>query len=87
MRMLSIRTSSLRVCSACAPVPDAYAQHTHKGQSIRVRKSYFLIIFSVPKKLKNFKKSLLTLINGLKSATGKKNFWPKLRKKTSLKID
>jgi hypothetical protein len=34
--MLSMRTSSLRVCSACAPVPDAYAQHTHKGPSIRV---------------------------------------------------
>ena len=30
-RMLSMRTSSLRVCSACAPVPDAYAQHVLKG--------------------------------------------------------
>jgi hypothetical protein len=39
--MLSMRTSSLHVCSACAPVPDAYAQHSHKGQSIRVRKSNF----------------------------------------------
>jgi hypothetical protein len=36
--------------------------------------------------MKNFKKSLLTLTNGLKSSTEKKNFWPKLRKKT-LKID
>jgi hypothetical protein len=27
MRMLSIRISSLRVCSVCAPVPYAYAQH------------------------------------------------------------
>jgi hypothetical protein len=44
-RMLSMPTSSLRVCSACAPVPDAYAQHTHKGWSMRVRKSNFLIIF------------------------------------------
>jgi hypothetical protein len=25
--MLSMRFSSLRVCSACASVPDAYAQH------------------------------------------------------------
>ncbi len=38
MRMLSIRTSALRACSACAPVPDAYAQHTHKGRSIHIRK-------------------------------------------------
>ncbi len=37
-RMLSMRTSALRVCSACASVPDAYAQHNHKGRSIRVRK-------------------------------------------------
>jgi hypothetical protein len=36
--MLSMRTSALRVGSACALVPDAYAQLTHKGQSIRVRK-------------------------------------------------
>ena len=37
--------------------------------------------------MKNVKKSLLTLTNGLKSSTEKKNFWPWLRKKTSLKID
>ncbi len=37
-RMLSMRTSSLRVCSACASVPDASAQRTHKRRSIRVRK-------------------------------------------------
>jgi hypothetical protein len=29
----------------------------------------------------------LTLTNGLKSSIEKKIFWPKLRKKTSLKID
>ena len=28
----------------------------------------------------------MTLTNGLKSAIEKKNFWPKLRKKTSLKV-
>ena len=38
-------------------------------------------------KRKNFKKSLLTLANGLKSSTEKKILGPKLRKKTSLKID
>ncbi len=43
--MLSMRTRSLRICSDCAPVPDAYAQHMHKGRSIRVRKSNFSIIF------------------------------------------
>jgi hypothetical protein len=37
-RMLRLRTSALRVCSACAPVPVAYAQLTHKGRSIRIRK-------------------------------------------------
>jgi hypothetical protein len=30
MRMLSIRISSLRVCSVHAPVPDSYAQCTHQ---------------------------------------------------------
>jgi hypothetical protein len=35
--------------------------------------------------MKNFKKSLLTLTNSLKISTGKKNFWPKLRKKNLLK--
>jgi hypothetical protein len=29
--MLSMRISYLRVCSACAPVPYAYAQHGLKG--------------------------------------------------------
>ncbi len=33
-RMLSMPTSSLCVCSACASVPDAYAQRRHKGGSI-----------------------------------------------------
>jgi hypothetical protein len=37
--------------------------------------------------MKNFKKSILTLTNGLKSSTEKKIFWPKLTKKISLKID
>jgi hypothetical protein len=37
--------------------------------------------------MKNFKKSLLTLTNGLKISTEKNIFGPKLRKKTSLKID
>ncbi len=83
--MLSMRTSSLRVGSACASVPDAYAQRTHKGRSIRIRKLNFLIFFEVPQKWKILK-SLLTLTNGLKSSTEKKNFRPKL-KKTSLKID
>jgi hypothetical protein len=31
MRMLSMRISYFRVCSACAPVPYAYAQHGLKG--------------------------------------------------------
>ncbi len=35
--------------------------------------------------MKNFKKSLLTLINDLNSSTEKKNFWPQLRKKNLLK--
>jgi hypothetical protein len=51
--MLSMRTSSLRVCSACAPVPDAYAQHTHKDRSIPVRKSIFKKKFLSTLKIKN----------------------------------
>ncbi len=31
MRMLSMRISSLRICSACASVPYAHAQHAFKG--------------------------------------------------------
>ena len=31
MRMLSMRISSLRVCSACTPVPYGYALHGLKG--------------------------------------------------------
>jgi hypothetical protein len=50
--MLSMRTSALRLCSACTSVPDAYAQRMHKGRSIRIRKSNLLIIFKVPQKLK-----------------------------------
>ncbi len=37
--------------------------------------------------MKKFKKSLLTLTNGLKSSKEKKILGPKFRKKTSLKID
>jgi hypothetical protein len=36
--------------------------------------------------MKNYKKSLLTLTNDLKSSTEKIFFWPKLQKITSLKI-
>jgi hypothetical protein len=35
--MLSMGTSVLHVFLACASVPDAYAQHTHKGRSIRLK--------------------------------------------------
>ncbi len=31
MRMLSIRIRAKRVCSVCAPVPYAYAQHSLQG--------------------------------------------------------
>jgi hypothetical protein len=31
MRMLSMRISSLRLCSACTPVPYGHAQHGLKG--------------------------------------------------------
>ncbi len=45
-----------------ASVSDAYAQHTHKGDSIRISLLIYLIMFRVPQK-----KKLLTLSNGLKS--------------------
>jgi hypothetical protein len=76
MRMLSMRTSSLRTCSACASVPDAYAQHTHKGRSIRARKYNFLISLISTYEMKNFKKLLLTLTNSLKTSTEEKKCWP-----------
>jgi hypothetical protein len=41
MRMLSMRISSLCVCSGYASVPDAYAQHVLKGlRSVHVLVPY-----------------------------------------------
>jgi hypothetical protein len=40
------------VCSVHKSVPDPYAQCSHKGRSIRVRKSIFLIMFNL--KLQKF---------------------------------
>ena len=65
-RMLSARTSSWLVCSAnasvpdaacsaCAWVPDPYAQRAHNGRSMRVRNSIFSTIFKVPKTAKILK--------------------------------
>jgi len=34
MRMIRVRISSWLGCSACASVPDPYAQHAHKGWSM-----------------------------------------------------
>ncbi len=53
-RMLSARISSWRACSACAWVPDPYAQRAHKGRSMRVKSSIFLV-FKVPKTAKILK--------------------------------
>ncbi len=44
MRMLRVRISSWRACSGCASVPDLYAQCAHKGWSMGIRNSIFLII-------------------------------------------
>ncbi len=54
MRMLRVRISSWRARSGCASFPDPYAQRAHKGRSMRVRNSIFLIIFKVPKTSNNF---------------------------------
>ncbi len=54
MRMLRLRISFWRARSGCALVPDLYAQRAHKGRSMRVRISNFLIIFEVPKTSKIF---------------------------------
>ena len=54
MRMLRVRISSWRARSGCASVPDPYAQRAHKGRSMRLRNSIFLVIFKVPKTKKNF---------------------------------
>ncbi len=87
--------SSWRVCSACAPVPCTYAQLAHqflsRMLSLRINAGAyafevkFFIHFLSTSKTKNFKKSLLTLTNGLKSSIEKKILGPKLRKKNLLK--
>ncbi len=69
-RMLSMRTSSLGVCSACASVPAEYAQTRIKAGTRKEVK--FFNNFLGTSKMKNFKKSLLMLTNGLKSSTEKK---------------
>ncbi len=48
MRMLRVRISSWRSQSGCASVSDPYGQRAHKGLSMRIRNSIFLIIFKVP---------------------------------------
>ncbi len=55
MRMLRVRISSWRARSGCESVPDPYAQRAHKGRSMRVRNSIFLMIFKVPKTSKILK--------------------------------
>ena len=55
MRMLRVGTSSWSARSGCASVPDPYAQRAHKGRSMRVRNSIFLIIFKLPKTSKILK--------------------------------
>jgi hypothetical protein len=61
-----------------------YAQRVHKGRSMRVRNSIFLIILKVPKTSKILKKSLFTLTNGLKSFP-KNKYFAQTQKKSSLK--
>jgi hypothetical protein len=58
MRMLSVRISSWRARSWCASVPDPYAQRAHKGRSMRVRNSIFLIILKYLKHQKFLKISV-----------------------------
>ncbi len=78
------------VCLAHSSVPDPYAQIMHQFlnpdttdsyacQSIRVRKSIFLIIFFTYNKQQNTK-LLLTLTNSLKSYPKKFVFCPHLKK-------
>jgi hypothetical protein len=57
-------------------VSDAHAEHTRKELM------HMLSMRISTKKIKNCKKSFLTLTNGLNSSPE----WPQLRKKTSLKI-
>jgi hypothetical protein len=68
--MLSMSTSVLRVCSACASLRP---EHTRKEVK-------FFNNFLSTSKMKNFIKSLLMLTNGLKSSTEKKIFGPNLKK-------
>jgi hypothetical protein len=44
----------LQILRASPSVHDPFAQHTHKGRSIHVRRSIFLIILKVPKTAKMF---------------------------------
>ncbi len=95
MRMLSMRVwnwcvcsgcaSSWRARSGCASVPDKYAQPAHKGRSMRVRNSIFLIIFKVPKTSKNFK-NLRWRLQMVSKASGKKFFFCPNSKKSCSKI-
>jgi hypothetical protein len=74
-------------------VPCAYAQLAHQflthmlSKRIKAGATHkevtFLNNFLGTYKMKNFKKSLLTLTNGLKSFTEKKIFGPNFKKKIS----
>jgi hypothetical protein len=74
MRMLRVRISSWRARSGCASVPDPYAQRAHKGRSMRLRNSIFLVIFKVPKTSKIFK-NLCWRLQMVSKASGKKIFF------------
>ncbi len=52
IRMVRVRISSWRTHSACASVPDPYAQRAHNGQSMRGRNSIFSIVFKIHKTAK-----------------------------------
>ncbi len=87
--MLGVRISSWCVCSAYALCnPDLYAQWVHKGPCMHVMKSIFLIIFNkCLKKAKLWKIIIDTNKWSQKINFKKLIFSPKLKKKTSLKID
>ena len=82
--MLSKRISSWRACSACAWVPDPYAQRVHKGRSMRVRNSIFSTIFKVPKTAKILKNRYWHQ-HMVSKASQKKNFFVQTQKKSLLK--
>ena len=84
MRMLRVRISTWRACSGCASVPDPYAQRAHKGRSMRLRNSIFLIIFKVPKTSKNVK-NLCWRLQMVSKASGKKIIFCPNSKKILLK--